>query len=130
LTSVLVARKADSSSAVPIFVLMGFGFGVSLLVLAWVPNFPAAVAAMLLLGVTTGGFQTLSGAVVIRETEPVFVGRVMSLTMMAFGGFGLMALPVGLLGDQIGERATLTVLGVLVVAVVLSLRLVLVRHRD
>jgi fucose permease len=54
----------------------------------------------------------------------------MSLTMMAFGGFGLMALPVGLLGDQIGERATLTVLGVAVCAVVLSLRLVLVRHRD
>jgi predicted MFS family arabinose efflux permease len=85
---------------------------------------------MVLVGVTTGGFQTLSGAVVIRETEPAFVGRVMSLTLMAFGGFGLMGLPVGFLGDQIGERWTLTVLGAVVCAVVLVLRLVLARHRD
>ena len=130
LTSVLVARKADSAAAVPIFVAMGFGFGVSLLVLAWVPSFGAAIVAMLLVGVTTGGFQTLSGAVVIHETEPAFAGRVMSLTMMAFGGFGLVGLPVGLLGDVLGERMTLSLLGVAVCTVVLVLRLVLARARS
>ncbi len=129
-TSVIVARQADSPRAVAIFVLMGFGFGVSLMVLAWAPSFGAAVASMVLVGITTGGFQTLSGAVIIRETESQYVGRVMSLTMMAFGGFGLIGLPVGFLGDQIGERGTLMVLGVSVCAVVLALRLVLARHRS
>jgi MFS family permease len=129
LTSVVVARQAGSERAIAIFVAMGFGFGLSLLVLAWVPSFGAALAAMVLVGIFTGGFQTLSGAVVIHETDPAFVGRVMSLTLMAFGGFGLVALPVGILGDYIGERATLTLLGVTVCGVVLVLRLVLARHR-
>lgn len=129
LTSVGVARLADSDRAIPVFVVMGLGFGLSLVGLAWVPSFGAAVGAMVAVGVTSGGFQTLSGAVVIRETEPGFVGRVMSLTLMAFGAFGLVALPVGVLGDRIGERATLSLLGGLVCAVVLVLRGVLARHR-
>jgi MFS family permease len=127
-TSVLVARQADAARAVPIFVAMGFGFGLSLLVLAWVPSFGAAVGAMVAVGVTTGGFQTLSGAVVVRETEPQYVGRVMAVTLMAFGGFGLVGLPVGYLGDQIGERATLSVLGVVVCSVVSVAGAVLARQ--
>lgn len=126
-SSLWVARLADSPAAVSIFVAMGVGFGLSLLVLAWVPTFEAAIAAMLLIGATTGAFQTLSGAVVIRETEPFYAGRVMSLVMMAFGGFGLMGLPVGLLGDVLGERVTLSLLGVAVCGVVVVLRLALAR---
>jgi fucose permease len=38
----------------------------------------------------------------------------MSLTMLAFAGFGLMALPVGALADRFGEQNALTVLGVVV----------------
>ena len=84
---------------------------------------------MIAVGATSGGFQTLSGAVVIRDTDPAFVGRVMSLMLMAFGGFGLMGLPVGALGDEIGERGTLGVLGVVVCVLVAVLWLVLARHR-
>ncbi len=35
----------------------------------------------------------------------------MSLTTLAFGGFGLMALPIGVLADTIGERGALAILG-------------------
>jgi MFS family permease len=121
-TSVVVARRADTPAAETIYVVTALGFGLSLFVLAWAPSFGAAIFSMVLLGAMSGGFQTLSGAVVIRETEPAFVGRVMSLTMMAFGGFGLVALPVGILGDAIGERATLVGMGCVVCVVVLSLR--------
>jgi MFS family permease len=130
LTSVVVARLADSARAIPIFVVMGLGFGLSLMGLAWAPSFEMAIVAMVAVGATSGAFQTLSGAVVVRETDPVFVGRVMSLTLMAFGGFGLVGLPVGILGDHIGERPTLSLLGVLVCGVVVVLRWVLARHRD
>ena len=128
LTSLPMARNADTSRAVPLFVTMGFGFGLSVLALAWVPSYEWAIVVMMVVGATSGGFQTLSGAVVIHDTDPVFVGRVMSLMLMAFGGFGLMGLPVGALGDQIGERATLACLGVAVCGLVLVLRLVLARH--
>jgi MFS family permease len=69
---------------------------------------------MLFVGVGSGGFQALNNAVIARETEPAYMGRVMSLTMLAFAGFGLMALPVGALADRVGEQDALTVLGVVV----------------
>ena len=126
-TSLMIARKADAASGVTIFASLGLGFGVSLVLLGLAPSFEFAAFAMLLLGATSGGFQALGMAVVLRAAEPEFAGRVMALTMMAFGGFGLVALPVGFLGDAIGERATLLGMAAAVCAVVLWLRLALAR---
>jgi predicted MFS family arabinose efflux permease len=126
-TSLLVTHQADRPSGLAIFGLAGLGFGASLLLLAASPTFGAAIVAMLLLGATSGAFQALGTAVVMRAAERAYAGRVMALTMMSFGGFGLVALPVGLLGDAIGERATLAGMGVVVCAVALSLRIALVR---
>jgi hypothetical protein len=50
------------------------------------------LAAMVFLGAASGGFHALNGAVVARETEPVYMGRVMSLTFLAFAAFSLSAL--------------------------------------
>ncbi len=69
-------------------------------------------------GATNGGFQTLSSAVVIHATQPAYMGRVMSLTMLAFAGFGLMGLPIGFLADAFGERAALVAMGAAVCAIV------------
>ena len=62
---------------------------------------------------------------IVRTTEPAYFGRVFSLSMLAFAGNALMSLPVGLLADAIGERATLLALcgAVLTVASAVSLRL-------
>ena len=65
-------------------------------------------------GASSGGFQVLNAAVIARRVEPMYIGRVMSLTLLAFAGFGLMALPYGVLADAVGERATLLAMGVLV----------------
>ncbi len=116
--SLVVVRYADSPSAAKIFSLCGLAFGVTLIATAFVPNFAAAVVAMVVVGAANGGFQTLSGAVVIRETDPAYIGRVMSLTMLAFAGFGLMGLPIGLMADALGERATLVAMGAAVCCVV------------
>ncbi|MEE3326192.1 MAG: hypothetical protein VX252_02565, partial [Myxococcota bacterium] len=80
-------------------------------------------------GAGSGAFQSLNAAVIARDTEPVFIGRVMSLVMLAFGGFGLMALPYGFLADAIGERVTLLLMGVGVLAVTLIFGLLLRRER-
>jgi predicted MFS family arabinose efflux permease len=126
-TSLVVARRADSPAAIRIFVGLGLGFGISLVLLALAPTFEIAILAMLLLGGAAGGFQALGMAVVLRQAEPEFAGRVMALTMMAFGGFGLVGLPLGILGDAFGERATLLGTAVAVCAVVLWLGLALAR---
>jgi MFS family permease len=114
--SVTVARFADSSLAVPIYSSLGLAFGIGLLGLANSPSFDWALFAMLTIGAANGGFQALNSAVVARESEPQFIGRVMSLALLAFAGFGLMALPLGALADAIGERATLMGMGLSVVA--------------
>ena len=54
----------------------------------------------------------------------------MSLVMLAFGGFGLMALPYGFLADAIGERVTLLIMGVGVLAVTLIFGVLLRNERS
>ena len=117
LTSLLVTRYADSPSARGIYSALGVGFGVTLVALAATPDYAIAVGVSFAVGAANGGFQTLSNAVLLRATEPAYVGRVMSLTMMAFAGFGLMGLPIGLLADSVGERLSLVAMGAAVCAV-------------
>ena len=62
---------------------------------------------MFLVGLSSGSFMTLNGTVLLRYTDPRYMGRVMSLAMLAFGGFGLLGLPFGMLADAAGEGPAL-----------------------
>jgi hypothetical protein len=72
---------------------------------------------MLLVGGGSSGFQLLNNSLVMQESDPAFYGRVMSITMLAWGLNGLAGFPFGLLADFAGERETLFVMGVLVLGV-------------
>ncbi len=102
----------------PLMLSLGLLFGASLLLLGAAPSFGLAFAVMLLVGAGSSGFQIINNALLMIETEPAYYGRVMSLTMLAWGGQGLAAFPLGVLADAIGERATLSALGAVVLAVV------------
>lgn len=128
--SLVATRYADSPRATPLYAALGVGFGFALLGLAGVPGFTSGLVAMGLVGATSGGFHALNGAVVARETDPAFMGRVLSLTFLAFAGFGLSALPLGLLADSVGERLVLAGMGAVVVAVALVLSARLRRTRS
>ena len=121
----ITARIADSRHALPAFTAMPFVFALGLICLASAPVYAAAVGAMAVVGLGFGGFQTLNAAVIVRETEPAYLGRIFSLSMLAFAGNALMSYPTGLLADAVGERATLGVLctAVVVVAGAITLRL-------
>jgi MFS family permease len=119
--SLATARFADSAHAQRLYIAMALLFGASLFALALAPSYGAAVAAMLAIGAGSGGFQSLNGAVIVRETEPAFFGRVSSLTTLAFAGFGLMGLPIGLVADAIGERGALASMAAVVCALALGL---------
>ena len=116
-TSVTVSRFADSPRAIRIYSAFALAFGFALMALAAAPNFHTGLAAMVLVGAASGGFHALNGAVVARETEPAYMGRVMSLTFLAFAAFSLSALPLGLLADRFGEQRVLSGMGLSVVAV-------------
>ncbi|MBY0400107.1 MFS transporter [Myxococcota bacterium] len=116
-TAITVARFADSPRATRIYSAMALAFGLALTALAAAPTFGAGIAAMVLVGASSGGFHALNGAVVARETEPAYMGRVLSLTFLAFAAFSLSALPLGLLADAYGERRVLCGMGIAVFAV-------------
>ena len=124
-----VTRFGDSPRADFVYIAMALLFGVSLLALALAPSFLAAALAMFWVGAGSGAFQSLNAAVIARDTEMAYIGRVMSLVMLAFGGFGLMALPYGYLADWVGERATLLVMGVSVLLVSAIFGTLLLRER-
>jgi predicted MFS family arabinose efflux permease len=115
--AVTVSRFADSPRAIRIYSAMAVGFGLALAALAFAPSFGAGIAAMVLVGATSGGFHALNGAVVARETDPAYMGRVLSLTFLAFAAFSLSALPLGMLADAYGERRVLLGMGVAVAGV-------------
>jgi len=116
--SLAVASLADSPRAHTIYVLSALLFGLGLVASGLVPTFWALGLVMFLGGAGGGGFQTLNGVVVLHRTDPAYYGRVIALTFLAFGAFGLVALPVGFLADAAGERATTAALGVVVCFVV------------
>ncbi len=127
LVTLVTARLAGSSRALPVFVGMPFVLAAGLLGLYLAPTYLLAIAAMFLVGIGFGGFQTLNAAVIVQVTEPAYFGRVFSLSMLAFAGVSLMSLPVGILADAIGERATLATLAGVVLAFALLVGMRLLR---
>lgn len=89
--------------------MLGFGaaLSVSLALLAVAPHFPAALAVAALIGASSSGFQMLNNVNLMERTEGPYLGRVMAVTMMAFGVNSIASYPVGLIADAVGERATL-----------------------
>jgi MFS family permease len=114
--SISVARFGDAPRAHLIYTALGCLFGISLIAVALAPSLGWMMVAMVGVGAGSGGFQSLNGAVIARETEPEYIGRVMSLAILAFAGFGLMALPYGALADWLGEWQTLVVMGLAVLS--------------
>ena len=117
-TGLAVAGTVRGAAAWRLMFALGVIFGISLVGLALVPTFAPVLPAMFVVGIGYTGFQVTNNALLMMEADPAYFGRVMSLMMLAFGGQGLIALPVGMLADRVGERPVLAVQGVVIVAVV------------
>ena len=110
--SLFLARFADRASATAIYSSQAIAFGIALAAFAVAPTYELGIVAMILVGATNGGFHALNGAVIASVTEQAFMGRVLSLTFLAFAGFSLTAWPIGLAADLFGVRAVLVAMGV------------------
>lgn len=122
LVSLATASLADSPRAPLVLAICNVTFAASLLGLAFAPNFGTAVVVALFLGAGASGFQMLNTAIALRAASIEYMGRVASLTMMAFSLSGIVAFPLGALADAYGERVVLGWMGVavLIVAVILQ----------
>lgn len=126
--SLFIAGKASGPSAVRIQIVCGILFGVGVAVLGHAPTFVIGLLLIVLIGAASSGFQSLNNSLVLDKTDLAYHGRVQSLMMLSFSGFGMMALPLGAIADSIGITTTMGFMGgIAATAVVISL---LLRRRD
>lgn len=106
-----VAGLADSPRAQTIMTMAGVLFGVMVMGLGIAPGFSLAIIIAVVAGAATTTFQTLSNTLVLRDADMEYQGRVQSIMQLGFAGFGMTALPLGVLAEQIGLRSTLVLMG-------------------
>jgi MFS family permease len=102
--------------------------GATLVGLAVAPSFALAVVMVIPLGAGFMVFQTATQALLMALSDLSYHGRIQGLVMLSFGGFGVVALPLGLLADAIGLRQTFAGMGGGVLLVVLAFTLSSRRH--
>ena len=93
-------------------------FGFSLTMLAVCPTFALAAVVLLLLGAGLLTFQTVTQSLLMTLGDEMFHGRIQSLVVLSFGGFGLVALPLGALADTVGLKETFAGMGLFVLGVI------------
>ncbi len=107
----VVARWSDRYDPWTYVTWSGFAFGACLVALGLSPTF--LVGALVL--ACTGGmsllFQTTSNSLLLNLSAFEYHGRIQSIVMLGFSGFGIAALPLGALADAISLRATLVIMG-------------------
>lgn len=125
--SLLIASRADGPGAWRLQTISGAGFGVGIILLALAPSFPAALVAILFAGGASSMFQSLNNALVLGGSDAEYHGRVQSLMMLSFSGFGMAALPLGVIADRVGLRPTMVAMGLIATAAIVVYSIVRAR---
>jgi MFS family permease len=121
--TVIVATFAESRRAWFWQPVLAMAFGGSLIALGATTNLLFGLAAMVAVGGLASGFQGLNNALTMSNTDHEYHGRVQSIAMLSWSLFGLFALPIGIVADQIGIRETLMLMGAAVIVLVALLQL-------
>lgn len=114
-TATISLANLERHRLIPFQTGAGFLFGCSLLLLGVAPTFIAALVVLAAVGATSLTFQTLNNSAVLSLADVELHGRVQSLLMFSFSGFGLAALPLGILADIVGLREIMVAMGAVIV---------------
>jgi len=126
--SLLIAGRAGSKSALRIQIAAGVLFGAGVALLGFIPSFGLGLVVIAIVGAASSAFQSLNNSLVLDSTDVAYHGRVQSLMMLSFSGFGMMALPLGAIADNVGISKTMLGMGTIaMLAVVVS---AVLRTRD
>jgi MFS family permease len=117
-TAGLVTARRGVRDAWTLVSIGGAMFGVGLIGLGLAPVYGVALAVLVAIGGASLAFQTTVNSLLLARSDLEYHGRVQSLIMLGFSGFGIIALPLGVLADAVGLRATLVGMGVVALAAV------------
>jgi MFS family permease len=96
-------------------IFSGVGFGAALILLGVVNSYLVGLACLMVVGATALIFQTSSQALMLRLSPLEYHGRLQSMVILGFSGFGLAALPLGLLADAVSLDLVLVGMGAIVI---------------
>jgi MFS family permease len=95
----------------------GGALGLSLIGVALAAWFWLALIALVAVGASGLVFQTTTQSQMLALSDIDYHGRMQSMVVLGFSGFGLAALPLGLLADAVTLEVTLAAMGVVVLGV-------------
>ncbi len=104
--------------------------GVSIILIAALPYYGAALAIMLFLGLGESARRALTQALILEQVDDLFRGRVMSLYMMEFGLMVLGVVPAGFAIDRFGSQPVFAVMGAMLLTVAIVVLVTQKRLRD
>jgi len=107
----------------------GVAFGVSTIALGFAPTFAVGLVALAGVGASGLVFQTSTQALMLRLSALEYHGRLQSLVILGFSGFGLAALPLGLLADATSLRLVLIGMGAVVLTMTAGFAMTRWLHR-
>ena len=119
--SLAVASLSGTARRSLIQLVGGIGFGLALILFAAAPVLAFGLPALVLVGLTSNGYWALNNTMVLGSTEPAYYGRVMSVYMLSWSINPFVALPESALADQVGVRAMMAGVGVLLVVLLIAI---------
>ena len=100
-------RWCTGPAAWSLFLGTSFLFGLVVIAFGLAPNFPIALLIIVLLGAVEMGYISFVLGLGMAYSHRRYDGRVQALIVSSFSFLGFVSLPIGLLADTIGVRATL-----------------------
>ena len=94
-----------------LFILMAFLSGWALLGISLIPIYVAGLFILMIQGFAGGGQYPMMQILMLKNVEPKYYGRIMSIIMMSFGLMPLAVFPAGIAIDIWGIRMVLGALG-------------------
>lgn len=116
--TLILTKNGIGARASDLMFVCGAATGASVILMALAPNFQLALVGAALVGASSSGFQMCNQVNLMQRTDPAFFGRVMSLTMTAFGLQMAVGFPAGAVADVAGERGTMIGLAIVSLAIV------------
>lgn len=125
----MIASRAEPTLRT--IILAGFGSGLSMIALGFVPAYPLALVLMVVLGWVSISFITNINTSLQLKAADEYRGRVMGLYTQVFAG----SVPIGAainggLAEVLGIRATMAIAGTIVLLAVAGAALFVQRHQD
>ena len=93
------------------------------------PWYWLALVALAAVGAAGLVFQTTTQSLMLALSDIEYHGRMQSMVVLGFSGFGLAALPLGALADAVTLELTLVAMGVVVLVVTAAFLRTRARHR-